>query len=196
MKDCKRFEEKILDYLEDLLPIGQRKDIEKHIQNCTSCSNTSKDIKKVRALLRDLEPIKTSDDFETVLRTRISMERSLSRRGIINWPIRIPLYAAAGALVVIAAFFILNSTNRYFPAGSSDETSNLVPSYTTNPNLSKDTSTNFQNLPEKINYPMDWVDLSGRGVPIRSQEIDRFSSTRTDSVQDSYPAKAVQTVEF
>ncbi|MFQ5864904.1 MAG: anti-sigma factor family protein [bacterium] len=196
MKDCKRFEEKILEYAEGLLPIAQKKEIERHVENCFSCLNALKDLRSVRSLLRGLKPLKTSDDFETVLRTRISMERSLSRRGIINRPIRIPLYAAVGALVVIAAFFVLNSTNKYFPTMGSNEPANSVPSYLANPTLSRDSSTNSQNIPEKINYPMDWVNLSGRGISISSQETDKLSAARSDSVQDSYSAKAVNTVEF
>ncbi|MFQ5823153.1 MAG: anti-sigma factor family protein [bacterium] len=196
MTACKRFEGQIFDYLDDLLPNTQKKEIEKHFEECSRCSNAFKEIKNIRSLLRRLKTVKTSSDFETVLRTRISMERSLSRRGIINLPIKIPLYAAAGALLIIAASFILGSTNNFFHASNSNEPSTLVPSYSTDPNLSIDSSPNFQNLPEKVNYPMDWVNLSGRGASINSYELDNYSSAISDSIRDSIPAKKIHTVEF
>jgi hypothetical protein len=197
MKECKRFEEAILDYLEGLVSIGQRKQIEKHFENCLSCSNALKDMKNIRVLLRNLKPIRTSDNFETVLRTRISMERSLSRRGIINVPLRMPVYAAAGALVVLAAFFIFNPGNKYFPSLNSNEPSSMVPTnIIPNPVVSGDSGTNLENPPENVNYPMDWVNLGGREISSNSQEIGKLSSVRSDSVNDSVPAKAVGAVEF
>lgn len=193
MSLCKRFEDEIFDYVDGLLFGPRKKELERHFEECSPCSRAFKEIKRVRNRLRELRSLRTSADFETVLRSRISLERSLRRGALNNWPIRIPLYAAAGALIVIATLFVLQPTKDN--TGNINKPLNIVPSLS-NPNLSDDSNTNSQIHQENVFYPMDEMKLSVKGVPLSSGEMDRHSPAKSDSVQNSRPDQRIQTVEF
>ena len=194
MRVCNEFEDKIFDYVDGLLLGSQKKEVEKHFQKCAQCSSIFIEIKKIRSQIHKLKRLKTSADFVTVLRSRISMERSLQRGLLRNWPIRIPLYTAAGALIVIATVIVFQLTKNKTLTGNIAEPRNLVPSLS-NQTLSNSNS-DLQNLHEKIYFPMDEIKLSGRGVPLSSDKLDDHPSAKSDSVQDSSPTKRIQTVEF
>ena len=195
MPVCKGFEDKIFDYVDGLLLGWQKKEVEKHFEKCDRCSSTFIEMKKVRSQIQKLKRLKTSTDFVTVLRSRISVERSLQRGFLMNWPIRIPLYIAAGALIVIATVIVFQLTKNKTFTGNINEHRNLVPSLS-NPILSKKSNSNLQNFQEKVYFPMDEIKLSRRGAPISSDELDSNSSAKSDSVRDSFPTKRIQTVEF
>ncbi len=195
MKICKWFEDKVYDYVDGLLPGERKKEVEIHFKECSSCLSAFNDIMNIRVQLRHLHSFKTSPDFETVLRTRISMERSLKRSRNLNWPVRIPIFAATGAFVVFAAFFALGSL-KDFRTNNSNDTALIAPSYRSNQNISNYSSAFNRNLPQNINYPMDWVNISGRGTPINSTELERFSTTRTDSANEITPREVFHHYEF
>lgn len=191
MPECKNFQEDIFDYIDGLLPTGSKKGVAKHLEECLDCSEICENITKVREQLRNLISIKVSPDFETVLRTRISMERSLRRRNFLNRPIRIPVYAATGALAFLAIFFILNLSDKQ----SNNDSAHLKapPSFSSaqfSPNQAKPGS---QGAPQKINYPMDRLNISG-GTPISSNTLERQTLALTDSVGEIVPERRIQTV--
>ncbi|MFQ5751905.1 MAG: anti-sigma factor [bacterium] len=192
MKICKWFEEKIFDYVDGILPSEKRKEVEKHFKECSPCLDFFNDTKNIRVQLRNLTSLKTSPDFETVLRTRIRMERSLNRHSVLNGPIRIPIYAVTGAFITIAAFFVFSSLNH----GSAKNSNIVAPSYLTNQNVSNYSGTNIQNLSEKVNYPMDWVNLSGGGTAINSDELEKYSPARSDSAKERTPKEVLHSFEF
>ena len=196
MKICDWFEDKIFDYVDGLLPGDRKKEIEKHFKECSSCLNNFNNAMNVRVQLRNLKPIKTSPDFETVLRTRISMERSLNRRRFVHGPVRIPMYAATGAIIALAAFFILSALNNNFLARKNNNTNLLAPSYVTNPNTSNNSSADSKNPSQNIHYPMDWVNISKPGTAINSTELKKFSSTRFDSAKQQTPKTVQHQYEF
>ena len=191
MECCKGFEKKIFDYVDDLVPTPKRKEIENHLNDCSPCSEVLEQTKSLRHQLRSLPTHQTSEDFQTVLRTRIRLERSIGRQGIFSRPIRIPMYAAAGVAMAIAAFFMLSvftDTNQ--------------PSQPGNPQLATPfnargtaVSSNARTVPNPVNFPMDWVNVSGRGTSINSTELSNFSATQTDSVR-GVNAREVSTFEF
>lgn len=191
MDCCKGFEEKIFDFVDDLLPTQKRKEIENHLNDCSPCSEAFKQTKSLRHQLRSLPTHQTSEDFQTVLRTRIRLERSISRQGILSRPIRIPVYAAAGIILAIAAFFMLNvytDNNQPIQPGNPQ----LVSPYNMQGSA---TSSNARRVPNPVNFPMDWVNVQGRGTSINSTELNNFSATRTDSAR-GVNAREVSTVEF
>jgi hypothetical protein len=191
MPECKSFQEKMFDYVDGLLPTGARKDVVRHLEECLDCSEIYEGVTKVRWQLRNLNSIKVSPDFETVLRTRISMERSLSRRSFLNRPIRIPVYAATGALAFLAAFFILNLSDKQLNNNSAPlNVSSSVPSSQFSTNQTK---LSHQSTPQKINYPMDRLDISG-GTSISSNSLERQTSALTDSVTEIVPERRIQPV--
>lgn len=184
MKFCKRFEDKIFDYLEGSLPRELSKVVEGHFDSCPSCSSNFNEMKALKARLGTLQALKASADFETVLRARIRMERSLSRRSLFNRPIGIPIYAATGALIVLAAFLVLGPLTRDFRAGGSGERAILASPDIANQPISGFSITDSQNTqPGGVHYPMDWLPLSRSGTALNSQELERQSPTRYDSTR-------------
>lgn len=191
MPECKSFEEKIFDYVDGLLPTEARKDVVRHLEECLDCSEIYEGVTKVRWQLRNLNSIKVSPDFETVLRTRISMERSLSRRSFLNRPIRIPVYAATGALAFLAAFFILNLSDKQLNNNSAPL--NVSSSVSSSQFSTNQTKLSLQRTPQKINYPMDRLDISG-GTFISSSNLEKQTSALTDSVTKIVPERRIQPV--
>jgi len=191
MPECKSFQEQIFDYIDGLLPTGARKDVVRHLEECLDCSEIYENVTKVRWQLRNLNSIKVSPDFETVLRTRISMERSLSRRNFFNRPIRIPVYAATGALAFLAAFFILNLSDKKL--NNNSVPLNVPPSFSSSQFSTNQTKPGSQNTPQKINYPMDRLNMSG-GTSISSSNLERQTSVLADSVRGVVPERRIQPV--
>jgi len=191
MPECKSFQEKIFDYVDGLLPTGDRKDVVRHLEECLDCSEIYENVTKVRWQLRNLNSIKVSPDFETVLRTRISMERSLSRRSFLNRPIRIPVYAATGALAFLAAFFILNLSDKQL--NNNSVPLNVLSSVPSSQFSTNQTTLSRQSIPQQINYPMDRLDISG-GTFISSSNLEKQTSALTDSVTKIVPERRIQPV--
>jgi len=191
MPECKSFQEKIFDYIDGLLPTGARKGVVKHLEECLDCSEIYENVTNVRWQLRNLNSIKVSPDFETVLRTRISMERSLSRRNFLNRPIRIPVYAATGALAFFAAFFILNLADKKLNNNSAPL--NVPSSFSSSQFSTNQTKPGGQSTRQKINYPMDRLNISG-GTSINSSTLERQTSALTDSVTKIVPERHIQPV--
>ena len=191
MIECKSFQEKIFDYIDGLLPTGSKRGVVKHLEECLDCSEIYENVTKVRWQLRNLNSIKVSPDFETVLRTRISMERSLSRRNFLNRPIRIPVYAATGALAFLAAFFILNISDRQ--SNNNSAPLKVPPSFSSSQFSPNQAKLGSQSTPQRINYPMDRLDISG-GTFISSSNLERQTSALTDSVTKIVPERRIQPV--
>lgn len=191
MPECKSFQESIFDYIDGLLPTGAKKGVVKHLEECLDCSEIYENVTKVRWQLRNLNSIKVSPDFETVLRTRISMERSLRRRNFFNRPIRIPVYAATGALAFLAAFFILNISDRQ--SNNNSAPLKVPPSFSSSQFSPNQAKLGSQSTPQRINYPMDRLDISG-GTFISSSNLERQTSALTDSVTKIVPARRIQPV--
>ncbi len=191
MPECKSFQDQIFDYIDGLLPSANRKGVVKHLEECLDCSKIFENVTKVREQLRNLNSIKVSPDFETVLRTRISMERSLSRRSFLNRPIRVPVYAATAALAFLAAFFILNLSDKQ--PNNNGVPLNVSPSFSSSQFSTNQTKPSTQTTPQKINYPMDRLNLPG-GTSISSRSLERQTSTAADSITDIVPERRIQPV--
>ena len=194
MKVCKRFEERITDYVDGVLSGSQKTEADRHFQECRDCLDALNEAKTARRYLRSLPNHKTSADFVTVLRTRISMERSLGRRGLLSRPIRIPMYAATGVALALAAFFVSTSLRTSFGTKNTEAPAIVAPSFSNAQDVSRNTRAGRQ-LPQKVNFPMDWVNVANGGTSINSDELSRFSDARIDSSR-GVNAKQVQHVEF
>ncbi len=110
MNDCDRFVGRVSDYLEGFLAGSQKKVFESHLTRCPSCQLKVQQMQALRQQLRALPRLKTSADFDTVLRARIGFEKRLKRQGVAGWfafwPVKVSFYGAATALVVIAAVMV------------------------------------------------------------------------------------------
>lgn len=83
MKKCKWFEKFFSDYIEGQLDSKTLLELEQHLQDCPRCVEIIQRMKKISTRLQAMEPLKTSSDFETVLRTRIRVEMGLRRNLIL-----------------------------------------------------------------------------------------------------------------
>ncbi|MFQ5603193.1 MAG: anti-sigma factor [bacterium] len=197
MKICNWLEDKVFDYVDGLLPNDKKKELENHFKNCPDCRNSYQGVKSVRVQLKKLSPLKTSPDFETVLRTRIKMEKSLKRRGTETWPVRIPLYAATGALIALAAFFVLNNSNRPFYGNQANNPPFLPPSQSIPiQNISQPSSAALGGGSVNIHFPMDQLNLNQRGTPINSVELEKYSTSNSDSIKKISPKTVKHSYEF
>ncbi|NIR52342.1 zf-HC2 domain-containing protein [candidate division KSB1 bacterium] len=193
MESCKKFEEKVFDYIEGLLPKESKKEVEGHFEQCQHCSNLLREIRGVKERLHKMRSLKTSPDFETVLRTRISMEKSLRRRSF-NGPIGISIYAATGALTVLAAFLLLGTFNGEFRSDVAKETSVVAsPNNGTNPNLS---NPDIRNSSSKVNFPIDHLSIPSRGTAISSMELERHARSRGDTTRGINAQEVGHVIEF
>jgi len=119
------------------------------------------------------------------------MERSLSRRSFLNRPIGIPVYAATGALAILAAFFIFNLSDKQLNNNSAPL--NVSSSVSSAQFSTNQTKLSRQSTPQKINYPMDRLTISG-GTSISSNNLERQTSALTDSVTKIVPERRIQPV--
>ncbi|MCH7677549.1 hypothetical protein IH879_21740, partial [candidate division KSB1 bacterium] len=105
--------------------------------------------------------------------------------------IRKPVYAGTGALEFLAAFFIFNLSDKQLNNNSAPlNVSSSVSSFQFSTNQTK---LSRQSTPQKINYPMDRLDISG-GTSISSSNLERQTSALTDSVTKIVPERRIQPV--
>jgi len=75
MKNCERFTELFSDYAEDGLSSAEKRELDVHLQQCSECRSAAAGVVNLRTSLRQMPGLTTSPDFETILRTRMKMER-------------------------------------------------------------------------------------------------------------------------
>ncbi|MCG3118778.1 MAG: hypothetical protein ALAOOOJD_01043 [bacterium] len=154
MTNCERFTELLSDYAENTLTSAAKRELNVHLQQCTECRSAAERVDNLRRNLHRLSPLQASPDFETILRTRIKMERRAHAAPLWDWrytaPRRVATYSAAGALAVVCMFYLWQrfSTTGLPPASASVAVSQLQP--VPNSDLSAV-------IPAKISYALDQV---------------------------------------
>lgn len=195
MESCERFESLIFDNVDGVVQGTQKKALVDHLNQCPACLSLSEDLKAAKLQLNSLKRLRTSQDFETVLRTRISMERSLSRRGAFQWPMKIPAYVAAGALVVVALLVVFNPSRSPVVSGYLVNPTDTFSSRS--PDVVEANTSNIatQNRIESIQFPWDEVPL-GKGISLDSQGWGDRGLTKPDSGRPLVDERGLHTVEF
>jgi hypothetical protein len=89
------------------------------------------------------------------------------------------MYAAAG-VVAIAAFFVFGISTNSFRSSGTENPVPSVPSFA-NPNSATNIST--RPVPNRVNFPIDWLNVSQGRTFINSDELDRVSSPGIDTVR-------------
>lgn len=116
MKKCKRFKKLISDYIEGALNSTERTSFESHLKDCVNCAETVSDVERVTNRMKHLNKIKTSEDFDTVLHTRIRIESGIGRRRlheiVWSWQAKVPVYGMSLAIIVIAVVLVMEQVNR------------------------------------------------------------------------------------
>lgn len=72
---CEQFENRILDFLENQLPLTERASVEAHLAGCTECQAFARQLEQLdAALLRRVKTPKLSENFNHKLSSRIQAE--------------------------------------------------------------------------------------------------------------------------
>ncbi len=121
MISCYQFKNYISDYVDKEISFHNRKRVEEHLENCSSCKALFQSILNIKKSMSSFTKVAVSDDFMLKLKDRILADRnariqsSQKKAFSLN---KIPSFAygfAAALLIVVASFFIF----RYQKYGSS-----------------------------------------------------------------------------
>ncbi len=153
MNTCESFSESFSDYVENAVLPEQRQTMDVHLSRCSSCQATVARLSSLRSRLRTLPRVKTSPDFEAILRARIMLERKKSRVStfaprVARMP-RAAVYALAGLTILLATSVILRgwqSPEAYTKRALNSEEFYL---YQTTPNSPLQ--------PTKVSYTLDKI---------------------------------------
>lgn len=107
MKNCERFTDLLSDYAENGLASAEKRELDVHLQQCSECRSAADGVVNLRYSLRQMPGLKTSPDFETILRTRIKMERRTHAAPMWNWRYLAPRQVATLSVTAVAAFSCL-----------------------------------------------------------------------------------------
>lgn len=111
MNTCENFSASLSDYVENNVHADQRKSFDLHLAQCSSCHAAVDRLQTLRTHLHSLPRLKTSPDFDTMLRTRLMLERKKTRMlpffpAFARMP-RAVSYAFASIIIVLVAVAFL-----------------------------------------------------------------------------------------
>lgn len=178
MKNCKWFEKFFSDYIDGQLDSKMILDLESHLKDCPNCMEIIQRMKKIGKNLQNLPRLKTSNDFETVLRTRIRVEMGLKRNswftGVDGFSLKVPAYIVSLAVFAAMVFFISQQTSQNNLKGPVTPMSE-IDSQLSNSKVIKRTR---YELPHYIINPEVYSD------ELMQSSDNRFVIESTDSLQD------------
>jgi predicted anti-sigma-YlaC factor YlaD len=110
MKTCERFTKLLSDYAENALTPAEKSELDVHLQKCTECRSAANGVVNLRRNLRHLSTVQISPDFETILRTRIKLDRRAYAAPMWNThyvaPRRIVTYSATAVIMISCMFYL------------------------------------------------------------------------------------------
>ena len=190
MTACNGMEEQVFEYIDGLLSIESRNRVDRHLESCTKCKHIFDDAKQLKEQLRNLTGLSTSQDFDMVLRTRIKMEKRLNT-GLFTRPVRVPMYAAAVAIIIIAVFAGFNLNRGVAPNQQQNPYATSLPAPGSLQGFGGGQQPGSQE--ENVVFPMDVMPVGG--TPLRSQSpLKTFAGP--DSIRNGREPNRIQTVEF
>lgn len=109
MANCDKFVSLYTEYLDGKLSPEIKSEFDQHIHTCQECAESLKHMRALKSQLRGLTPIKTSDAFHIVLRSRIrqELEKETIPEKIINFfrIYRWPSFATGVAVLILITLF-------------------------------------------------------------------------------------------
>ena len=110
MKNCERFVGLFSDYADSTMAPPEKSEFAAHLKECAECRSAAEGVVNLRQNLRRLPALQTSQDFETILRARIKLDRRTSVAPIWNMryagPRRFVSYSAATALALVCVLYL------------------------------------------------------------------------------------------
>lgn len=124
--NCTEIREKLVEYTEKLLTDSQRQEVESHLKDCQNCRMELQRLNELSQRIKSASQSESSSDFENVVINRIVREQNLRLKqadGFSHqhqiWRVimksRITRFAAAAAVLVIAAILIINIFQKPIP---------------------------------------------------------------------------------
>lgn len=112
MASCDKFVPLFTEYLDGNLSGQSKSEFENHLQNCRHCAETVQHMEALQIQLKQLTPVKTSDTFHIVLRSRIRHELekpSLWDQVVTYFQVnRVPAFATGFAALLLISFLSYN----------------------------------------------------------------------------------------
>lgn len=188
MKNCERFVGLLSDYADSTMAPVEKSEFAAHLKECAECRSAAEGVVNLRRSLNRLPALQTSQDFETILRTRIKLDRRTHVAPIWNMryagPRRVVTYSAATALAVVCVFYLWQRL-------SADALSTTPSSLTVSQMQIVPNQVLPSVLPAKILYTLDkvtpqlWPNLgiTRKGAARPSSPVSK------DSVQAKLPAR-------
>jgi len=190
MNDWIQLRSDILDHVDGLLSIEKRKKITKIIDEDPKAREFYEETAKLRETLKGLAPIKTSSNFDLLLRSRIQMEKSMNKRFLFNFSNQSSAIFAVAAIAILAFFlaphFIENKTDKNI---FSQKLEPLTTKQALAPSHQAPTSK------QSIYYPTDQLISTSRGAAINSKSLN-LRNTRSDSLQRKPDDPNIHTVDI
>lgn len=108
MTTCKKFVEKLSEYLDGYLNSPDNMKIEEHLKNCPNCNNEFQQIRDLKNSLSSLPKHKTSPHFEPILyaKLRSNKNQSFNLFSNLNFKLKVPIYVGAAAILLLTGLFI------------------------------------------------------------------------------------------
>jgi hypothetical protein len=108
--NCRKFQERIEDYLQGGLDFAGRFAIERHAQQCIDCGKEMADAQKLSQMIRQLNRVKAPEDFESALLKRIG-EQHIKRqrqRFWLGWAFRFEMFSWRNAAAVAGGLLVFS----------------------------------------------------------------------------------------
>lgn len=111
--ECKDIQGKLSASIEEVIPPGEKKDLEDHLKGCASCRVALEDLKKAKALLHDLQGVEPPAWLKKKIMLRIREEEK-RKGGILQklfhpLHIKVPLQAMATVFIAVIAIYLFHS---------------------------------------------------------------------------------------
>ncbi len=161
MKNCEDFAEHCSAYVEHELSAEEKTAFEKHIRSCPTCMQRVEALRRLRKRLRNLQPISTPPDFETILRARIQISKKVGRSKwlLAPQPLRWPAIGFAAVVLLIAVTFLMQSHFFSQPLNSAAPKAQ-----------SSTTSTPLKIAKGHVLYTLDAISFPQQNLPLSSVE--------------------------
>ncbi len=182
MNTCESFSESFSEYVENDVHPEQRKSLDAHLAQCPNCHAAVARLQNLRTHMRALPRMKTSPDFDTLLRASLMLERKRAHAipffsEFVRMP-RAATYAFAGFVLLLAAAMLIRGGQgaEAFAKRAQHEELNVSSFY--------QPATNSSTSSEKIFFPLDKI----RPASLHTQpDLNAMNEreTRPDSVKES-----------
>jgi hypothetical protein len=111
--ECKDFQQKLFDYIENILPSEERMIIEEHLRSCSKCNESLEDLRKTVDCVHSLEDIKPPSWLTQKVMAKIKAEVQ-PKKGIIQklfYPmhVKLPIEAVVTAIIAVITIYIFKT---------------------------------------------------------------------------------------